>query len=166
VQNKGSVIYNTTGFLRGKAAKKIIRCWTFPGIVRFNCAGFPEATHPLQLEYVSCISTGIEVYRGANRLLLQCKARPSASIDYYLVGVKSLDYGRISFAKTWRNKGVRIVASSSYAGEQETLLLVAPEGRFKTDGGIWKVVWVSKGRIKGRAHLEKVETFDGKETNK
>ena len=40
----GSVFFNSTAIPRGASGKHWHRCWTIPGIVRFNVAGFPRAT--------------------------------------------------------------------------------------------------------------------------
>ncbi len=137
----GSVFFNSTAIPRGAIGKHWHRCWTIPGIVRFNVAGFPRATVPTDLEHITALTDGIETLRGTNRLLFHCAANSRAPINAYLVVVRSIMCGRIAFGSGWKTDGVRVVCASASKGVQETLVLMPPDGAIQTDEGIWRIEW-------------------------
>jgi hypothetical protein len=148
-----STFFNSTAFQRGASGRHWLRCWTIPGIVRFNVAGFPRATMPTDLQNISALSNGIETLHGTNRLLFRCAVRLGAPIDAYLVVVRSIMCGRIAFGSCWKTNGVRVVCASANKGEQETLVLMPPNGAFQTDEGIWRIEWRKERTSRRRARL-------------
>lgn len=59
-----SAFFNSTALPRGASGTHWLRCWTIPGIVRFNVAGFPRATMPTHLQNISAFSEGLDTQRG------------------------------------------------------------------------------------------------------
>jgi hypothetical protein len=150
---RGSVFFNSTAIPRGVSGKHWHRCWTIPGIVRFNVAGFPRAIVPTDLHYINAFTEGIETLRGTNRLLFRCAATARSPVDAYLVVVRSIMCGRIAFGSGWKTDGIRIVCASASKGEQETLILMPPDGVIQTDEGIWRIAWQDGQTSRRRARL-------------
>jgi hypothetical protein len=147
------VFFNSTAIPRGASGKHWHRCWTIPGIVRFNVAGFPRATVPTDIQNINGFTEGIETLRGTNRLLFRCNAAARSSVDAYLVVVRSIMCGRIAFGSCWKTDGVRVVCASASKGEQETLVLMTPDGVIQTEEGIWRIAWQSDRTFRLRARL-------------
>ena len=148
-----SAFFNSTALPRGASGTHWLRCWTIPGIVRFNVAGFPRATMPTHLQNISAFSEGLDTQRGGNRLLFRCAVRRDAPIDAYLVVVRSMMCGRIAFGSKWKSEGVRVVCASANKGDQETLVLMPPNGVIQTDEGKWRIGWQNERKSQRRARL-------------
>lgn len=163
-----SCYFNSTGFPRRGTSvgvpvnweasrKSMLRCWSVPGVVRFNAAGFPRAAMPADLNGVSALTNGIEMWNGQKRLLLRRAVGSSEYVDAYLVAVRSATQGRIDFRSNWRTSGVRLVCASSNKGRQETLILMPPNGIITTEFGSWQIQWRRSAVSRKRAFLELVE---------
>jgi hypothetical protein len=150
---RNSAFFNSTALPKGTSETHWLRCWTIPGIVRFNIAGFPRATAPPHLLGANAYSDGIENLNGTNRILFQCAVRFDQAIDSYLVVVRSAMCGRIEFGSDWKTPGVRVVCASANKGGQETLMLMPPNGAIKTEDGIWQIAWRKDGLSHRRALL-------------
>jgi hypothetical protein len=140
--SKQSAFLNTTAIPRSETTRKVDRCWTVPGYVRFNAAGFPRVKEPRDLRNVLAFTTGIETHQGTLRLLFQCAVRRRTPADAYLVAVRSWECGLVNFKSHWKTPGVRMVASSVRTGrqtKQETLVLMPASGAIATDLGIWQL---------------------------
>jgi len=61
--------------------------------------------------------------------------------------------GRIAFGSCWKTDGVRVVCASASKGEQETLVLMPPDGVIQTEEGIWGIAWQSDRTFRRRARL-------------
>jgi hypothetical protein len=131
-----AAIFNTTGFRQGAGER---RSWTIPGVLRFNAGTLADQRlRPEMLIGGKFQATNVE-HRGSwNRLLLLRKVRRQVPPDAMLVNVRSVTVGSIAFGANWRSSGVRVIASSSFGGEQETLLLMAAGGEFTTSKGTWR----------------------------
>ena len=136
-----SMIMNTTGIKRGC---RIMRSWVIPGMVRFNLAGFHQTTTPGNLmQRLVWSPYGLEKNEDGRRLLLSSMSFGDTSPDAILIAVQSLMHGRITFGSDWKSKDVRVVSASAYKGEQEILVLMAPEGKIYTDEGTLGLKWGS-----------------------
>ena len=131
-----AAIFNTTGFRWGARER---RNWTIPGVLRFNAGTLADQrVHPEMMVGGKFQATNVE-HRGSwNRLLLIRKVRRQVPPDAMLVNVRSVALGSIAFGANWRSSGVRVIASSSLGGEQETLLLMAAGSEFTTSKGTWR----------------------------
>lgn len=166
-----SCYFNSTGFARrdgraclpaswGAHGNKVHRCWSEPGIVRFNAEGFPLAAMPADLNGINMLSNGIEMWNGQKRLLMRRAVARDVPIDAYLVVVRSKVCGRIAFLENWRSAGVRVVSASSNKGLQETLILMPPDGVITTALGSWQIRWRSSAVSRKRAYLELMDERD------
>jgi hypothetical protein len=108
------------------------------------------------MQNINGFTEGIETLRGTNRLLFRCTAAARSSVDAYLVVVRSIMCGRIAFGSRWKTDGVRIVCASASKGEQETLVLMPPDGVIQTDGGLWRIAWQDDDRT-SRRHARLVQ---------
>jgi hypothetical protein len=164
-----SCYFNSTGFPRrddrtglpvswvASLKKKVHRCWSVAGLVRFNAEGFPWYSMPIDLNGVNVMTKGIEIWNSQKRLLFTHAVRKDANIDAFLVVVRSAVHGRIDFKGNWRTAGVRVVCASADKGRQETLILMPPTGTITTDSGRWQIKWNSSSVAKKRARLELID---------
>lgn len=133
-----AAVFNTTGFCHGAREH---RNWTVAGVVRFNAGTLNEQRiYQDDLIQEQFHAPGLERMGSWNRLLLSRKVRHMQYPDAILVNIRSQTVGRIVFGSHWRTSGIRIVASSSFGDEQETLLLMTPDSEITTQTGKWRCV--------------------------
>lgn len=138
--NGDSAMFNTTGVTRSPASEHLFRLWTFPGLVRFNMAGFGWASRPEHLAGVRCLTSGVESRNGMTRLLCRKPLRRSEPIDFLLACVRSSDVGFIDRSVPWKSKDVRLIAASLHRdGRQEILVLCKPGSWLHSDSGFWRL---------------------------
>ena len=130
--------FNTTGIVHPSSAR-VRRSWVIPGVVRFNGNSGMNPHRPELVVGSVYTCTGIDKFGGWNRLLAIGKRDRGIPVTHYLVAIDSLIYGNIDFRSQWRNHRVRIIAASEHRGRQQSLLLLAPDGRFVTAFGSWGV---------------------------
>ncbi len=130
--------FNTTGIAHPSSAR-VRRSWVIPGVVRFNGNSGMNPHRPELVVGSVYACTGIDKFGGWNRLLAIGKRDREIPVTHYLVAIDSLIYGSIDFRSQWRNRGVRVIAASEHRGRQQSLLLLAQDGRFVTAFGSWGV---------------------------
>lgn len=131
-----AAIFNTTGFRAGARER---RNWTVAGVLRFNAGTLSEQRiDPQTLMEGKFQTSGMERSGSWNRLLFTRKVRGQRVSDALLFNASSRVFGPIAFTSSWRTRGVRVVASSSFGGEQESLLLMMPGSEISTMLGNWR----------------------------
>jgi hypothetical protein len=125
--------FNTTGVpVNGKirTRPKIV------GHVRFNGVGGFDPNHPLAM--INCVFECAEpcVWQGQNKVLFRRMLRTPQQPDYFLVVVRSSDVGHLDVgSSTWRSEGTLLISFSECRDQQETMLLMPPDSRLRTDLG-------------------------------
>ena len=135
---KRAAYFNTTAIMQPSSGR-IRRSWAIPGVVRFNGNSGIDPHRPDLVVGSVYVCTGIEKFGGWNRLLATGKRHRTVAATHYLLAVDSSLYGRIDLRTAWRNRGVRVVSVSECQDRQQALLLLAPDGRFITSCGTWRV---------------------------
>ena len=131
-----AAVFNTTGFRTGGRTR---RNWIVAGVLRFNAGTLSEQRiNPEMLTEGKFQTSGIERSGTWNRLLFTRKVRGRCVPDALLVNARSGTFGLIAFRSSWRTQGVRVVASSSFGREQESLLLMMPGTEISTRLGNWR----------------------------
>lgn len=134
-----AAVFNTTGFVSGSRER---RNWIIPGVVRFNAGTcLEQRIRPDQIVQGHFSSPGIERNGSQNRLLLTRKVKANGPADILLACISCNEHGRISFDSEWRSRGVRILAASEFRRQQESLVLLPPDGHIRTTLGKWRCIW-------------------------
>lgn len=137
-----SCVFNTTGFVK-PGIKRYHLNQAVRGNVRINLKYFHRVAGPDDLRDCWVASRHIETMPGAtNRLLITGPVRSADQPHAYLTAVRSGTHGSIHFEQNWSSRGVQIVCRSERnLKEQESLLLVSPDGYIFTERGGWSIQW-------------------------
>jgi hypothetical protein len=131
-----AAVFNTTGFRTGARER---RNWTVAGVLRFNAGTLSEQRiNPETITEGKFQTKGMERSGSWNRLLFTRKVRSQLLPDAMLLNAHSGIFGTIAFRSSWRTQGVSVIASSSFDGGQESLLLMTPGSEISTRLGNWR----------------------------
>lgn len=139
---KDAALFNTTGFHSGSKER---RNWTQVGLVRFNVGTcLDQRLDPSALTPGNYETPGPEQRGSQNRLLISRRTAKQVSPDALMFCVRSEQVGHIAFDRAWRSEGVRLLATSEYRGEQESLLVVQVASSITTSVGEWGAEWTGE----------------------
>jgi hypothetical protein len=140
-----------SAFMNTTAVKKNERHQWLSGIVRIDAGTWPRFDAPaVDLLQAKFNTDGVVQYKGTNRLMLRSRAAEDASVDQYLVCIKSSSEGMINFKSDWRCDAPALIFCSSYFRKmQETLLLLRRETTIRTSLGSWRIMCKDKTSFLG-----------------
>jgi hypothetical protein len=122
--------FNTTGV---RVGGRTVRHRKIAGHVRFNGTGGFNPHYPQRM--ISSVFEADEpcIWNGQNKVFLGRRLNCLQSPDYFLVALRSSEFGRMDVgAPNWKSEDVWLISFSEWGGQQEALLLVPPDGWVRT----------------------------------
>ena len=138
--------FNTTGVM---VNGKIIRRRKIAGHVRFNGVGGFNPYYPTRIigRVFECDDPCIS--NGQNKVFFRRLAPKTTVPDFFLVVVRSAEFGRIEIgAAGYKSEGSFLISFSEWRGQQETMFLLPTSGWLHTRLGRLLIVW-NKGHPAG-----------------
>lgn len=147
--------FNTTGIDVGGRA---VRHRKIAGHVRFNGAGGFNPYYPQRLIGAIFDCDEPSVWLGQNKLFAGRRLDPPQPPDYFLVAIRSGEFGRMEVgAAGWKSEGSFLISLSEWRDQQEALLLLPPDGWIRTRLGRVSLcrqaprVWTARPQLEGAA---------------
>ncbi|MGH9397009.1 MAG: hypothetical protein ACRD18_09205, partial [Terriglobia bacterium] len=125
--------FNTTGVL---ANGVVVRHRKIVGHARFNGAGGFNPYYPYRAVGGVFECDEPSVWQGQNKVFFGRRLDHPGQPDYFLVVVRSCEFGRADVgARGWKSHGSLLISFSEWRDQQELMLLVPPDGWVRTRVG-------------------------------
>lgn len=125
--------FNTTGL---HVNGRVVRHRKIAGHVRFNGVG---GFHPYYVERM--IGSVFEcdepsIWNGQNKVFFERRLNHTEPPDYFLVGIRSAEFGLVSVGtEGWKSANTFLISFSEWGDTQELLMLLPPNGWVRTSLG-------------------------------
>jgi hypothetical protein len=125
--------FNTTGV---RVNGPVVCHRKIAGHVRFNGVGGFNPHHPQRLLSSVFQCDEPQIWNGQNKLFFGRRLEHPEVPDYFLVAIRSAEFGHIDVgAEGWKSDGCWLISFSEWRDRQEALLLVPPDGWVRTSLG-------------------------------
>jgi hypothetical protein len=125
--------FNTTGVV---ANGRVVRHRRIVGHARFNAAGGFNPYYPQRIVGAVFECDELCVWNGQNKVFFERRVDPIPLPHCFLVVVKSAEFGHMDVgAAGWKSEESFLISFSEWRDEQESMLLVPPDGWVRTKIG-------------------------------
>ncbi|MGH9353095.1 MAG: hypothetical protein ACRD2G_13210 [Terriglobia bacterium] len=125
--------FNTTGV---SVNGRVVRHRKIAGHARFNGVDGFNPHYPGHAIGSMFECDGLCVWNGQNKVFFRRRADHAQPPDFFLVVIRSAEFGRVSVgAKGWKCNDAWLISFSEWQDQQELLLLMPPDGWVRTNIG-------------------------------